>query len=327
MIEQHQLPGGGSIARIRLNRPQAHNALTHDMCLQIRSALMRWTTDDEVMAVLVTSNSELAFCAGGDVRAIYKQGQEDLPGAKQFFNDEYAMNQMLYHFPKPYIALLDGIVMGGGAGISIHGSHPVVTEKTIFAMPEARIGFFPDVGMSYHLARMPHQLGYYCGLTGNSIGPAECVTSGLATHMIDRTRLNELIDSLCTLTDLTHDNCHQRIDTLLAEYSIELPTTHLLEEVEQVERCFAERSINEIKQALADHEAAWAQDMLAQLQYNAPHSLEVTLQVLQDSAQMAMDDVIKRDKQLSHEFLQGKNFYEGIRAQLIDKDKQPNWQD
>src|SRR3990167_10302389 len=165
----------GAIGQIVLNRPQALNAPSTSMCQTIREQLQQWQTDAHVKAVLIRGKGERAFCAGGDIRVLYQQGRENIATAKTFFQQEYQMNAALFHFNKPYIALLDGITMGGGAGISIHGSHRVATERLVFAMPDVGIGFFPDIGGTYFLPRLTGYIGFYLGLIGTQLTSDDCV--------------------------------------------------------------------------------------------------------------------------------------------------------
>src|SRR5688572_13334223 len=179
----------GALARVTLNRPQALNALTLDMCAALQRQLAAWAEDPNIATVAIDAVPGRAFCAGGDIRIVSQWGQENDPRALEFFRTEYALNSFIKHFPKPYVALIDGICMGGGVGISIHGSHRVVTEKALFAMPETAIGFFTDVGGSYFLSRMPGATGIYLGLTGARIKAADMLYVGAATHFVPSTEL------------------------------------------------------------------------------------------------------------------------------------------
>ncbi len=172
----------GALGHITLNRPKALNALTHEMCTSILGQLHEWARYSEVNAVLIDAVPGRAFCAGGDLRAIYESGRKNDGTAQAFFTTEYCMNAAVKHFPKPYVALIDGIAMGGGVGVSVHGSHRVASENALFAMPETGIGLYPDVGGSYFLPRLPGELGMYLALTGARIGPADMIYSGVATH-------------------------------------------------------------------------------------------------------------------------------------------------
>lgn len=314
------------IAWIQLNRPQSLNALTHAMCLQIQRALTQWAVDPAILAVVISSTSERAFCAGGDIRAIYQQGRDDLVGARQFFTDEYAMNRILYHFPKPYIALLDGVTMGGGMGVSIHGSHALATEKTQLAMPEARIGFYPDVGVSFHLARLPKRFGFYMGMTGLSVGPAEAVAMGLAKSMIAHSAKEAFLARLQTLVVDNPQNTKLAIEDCIKAFTVTPPSSTLLPYLDEIESCFSQPTVSAILAALAGNPHAWAQQAKVALEQNSPTSLVWTLRILTQAQAMTLDEVILRDMQLSHQFLTFPDLYEGVRAQLIDKDRQPRWQ-
>src|SRR3982750_3233355 len=174
----------GPIGRITLNRPKALNALTYDMCAAMLSQLHAWAAAPDVCAVVLDAVPGRAFCAGGDIRAIYDMGKRRDGTAQAFFTTEYRLNSAIKHFAKPYIALIDGIVMGGGVGISIHGPYRVISENAVFAMPETAIGLYPDVGGTYALPRLPGEIGMYLALTGNRIGPADMMYAGIATHFV-----------------------------------------------------------------------------------------------------------------------------------------------
>lgn len=195
-IEFSRLAGvGGDLGLILLNRPEALNALTHTMCQALHQQLIQWQADPGIKGVVIRGSGDRAFCAGGDVRAIYAYHHAP-DEALVFFHDEYAMNRAIYHFTKPYIAFCDGITMGGGVGVSFYGSHRVATEYYRFAMPETRIGFFPDIGAGYFLSRAPQALGFYLGLTGDHIGPNEAAALGWVDALVRRSALDKLLEVL-----------------------------------------------------------------------------------------------------------------------------------
>src|SRR5215471_5925152 len=189
----------GTAGIVTLNRPAALNAVTHAMVRTLREALERWRDDGAVSRVIVTAAGGRAFSAGGDLRAIYEAGragrQEESIG---FWRDEYALNAAIKHYPKPYVALIDGIVMGGGVGVSVHGSHRIAGDRFEFAMPEVGIGFFPDVGATWFLPRLPGEIGTFCALTGERLKTADALAAGIATHRVASARFAELVEALCS---------------------------------------------------------------------------------------------------------------------------------
>src|SRR5579885_1264537 len=188
----------GAAGVVTLNRPAALDAVTHGMVLRLRAQLEAWAADDAVTRVVVTANGERAFSAGGDIRALTELGRAGRKDEMlQFWRDEYPLNAFIKNYPKPYIALIDGIVMGGGVGVSVHGGHRVAGDRFSFAMPEVSIGFFPDVGATWFLPRLPGEFGAYCALTGERVGAADAVAAGIATHRAASSRLADLADALC----------------------------------------------------------------------------------------------------------------------------------
>lgn len=318
------LPGeGGDIGCLTLNRPSALNALTFDMCAQVLAALQRWDRDPLIKGVFIQGAGDRAFCAGGDVRSIYAMRQQQ-ERAVTFFQQEYAMNQALFHFSKPYIAWLDGITMGGGVGVSIYGSHRLATEHFKFAMPETLIGFFPDIGAGYFLNRCPHYLGYYLGLVGATIHAADAQALGLVTHTLSRTDKQRVLSALCS-TPFGKDArgaVSDVLDTLSGPRAAPLLTPHYAE----IEHCFAQPTVAEIFLALEGLDNPWAQQTLNSLQQRSPTSLMVTLEYLQRCRTLSFDEVMQLNLTLAKAFLHHHDFFEGVRAVLIDKDQQPQWQ-
>jgi enoyl-CoA hydratase len=303
----------GTIGHILLNRPKAHNALSLNMLEQLRDKLIQWQSQDAIKAVLIEGTGDRAFCAGGDIRAVYQFREEVLNGNKPYFQVEYHLNELIYNYPKPYIAILDGIAMGGGLGISIWGSHTVATERLMFAMPETSIGLFPDIGASYFLTRLPNHMGYYLGLTGNAINAYEALQLGLVETVID----HQSIDSFKATLDLD---------------AIEMPTpvvhdtsSELLNHQDEINECFSYKSITEIINAL-DGGDAWCHQVAETLRSRSPLSLKVTFDYLKLSEGKEFSEVMLLNKKLVSQFLRDDEFFEGIRAAVIDKDKNPKWQ-
>lgn len=313
----------GQIGVITLNRPKALNALNYQMIVELKQQLLQWATDDAIVAVLIQSNNQKAFCAGGDIRQIY---QRDLDGENTnstFFTDEYQLNYIIHQYPKPYIALLDGIVMGGGVGISLHGSHPIGTENVRFAMPETTIGFFPDIGGTHILAHARGEIGTYLALSGDTIGIADAFYSGVLQHHIAQQHLPAFLEALTT-TPL-RDNPQQAVDRLIAEFATTTDNAPLAEKQALIDACFAFDNVEAIFAQLLSHQDAWSQETLKILQRKSPTSLKISLQHIRSVKKMNFAACLQQDFRIVNRCLQSHDFFEGVRALLIDKDQQPAW--
>lgn len=312
----------GQIGFITLNRPQALHALNLAMIETISLYLERWQQDPDVCAVVIQATPGKAFCAGGDIRWIYEQ-RDRLDEQLAFFKAEYRLNQLIHDYPKPYIALMDGITMGGGVGIALHGSHPIASEHFVFAMPETAIGFFPDIGASYLLSRCLGQLGIYLGLTGERLTAGNACGVGLVTAFVMAKDHCTLVNALqaCDLSS----NTFQQVDACVAEFAqpIEAP---LLAKQADMDACFGLEDIEHILANLYRMTDAWYHDVRDKLITKSPMSLKVTLQQLRQAASLDLRACLKMDEILVQHFLQDKDFYEGVRALVIDKDHCPNWQ-
>ncbi len=312
------------LGRILLNRPTRLNALTFPMCTAILEQVQAWSTDDAVRAVVIEGAGEKAFCAGGDVVSAYHAGkrryeQMDTTATltRDFFFDEYRMNHAISVFPKPYIALLDGVTMGGGAGVSAHGSHPVVTENTLWAMPECMIGLFPDVGLCHPLSHCPGQTGVWAGLTGARLKAADLVHMGLSRFHVPRASLPAVVAAL---------EAGGEPDAVLAQHATP-PEGEAVSVVhrEVIDRCFAFDTVQEIRSALAAEPGPFAAEQLATLDRQSPTSMVLTLAHLRAAASLSLAEVLELDFRVVQHCMAGVDFYEGIRALLIDKDKTPHW--
>ncbi|MFQ5783435.1 MAG: enoyl-CoA hydratase/isomerase family protein [Alphaproteobacteria bacterium] len=315
----------GAVGRVTLNRPKALNALTHDMALRLDRRLAEWASDDTVSVVAVDAAGERAFCAGGDIRALYRAlltpGD---PLIADFYRDEYRLNHRIFTYPKPYVALIDGVVMGGGVGISVHGSHRVASEHILFAMPETGIGLFPDVGGSWFLPRMPGEIGMYLGLTGARLKAADARYAGVATHYVPRERHPLL---LRTLAEMSYgDDAYGAVGAVLARFDEDPGSPPLAAHRDAIDRCFSEDSVEDILAALAAAGGDWAQTTMAALADKSPTSLKVAFRQLREGA--ALDDfaqAMRMEYRLSQRFCAGHDFREGVRAVVIDKDNAPQW--
>lgn len=300
------------LGKIILNRPKALNALTHDMFMQLRNQLELWERDDSIKAVLIRSSSEKAFCAGGDIRAIYENKQLGADELAKYFQLEYDTNRYIHHYPKPYIAMVHGITMGGGVGISLNGRYTIAADNLRWAMPETLIGFFPDVGASYYLSRL-QSVGNYLALTGNSINAADALNLNLVKHVVAFDQFDAIEK------ELTESSVETVLNSLV---DLTVSSSLNLSEINQ-HFCFSE--IEAIMASLQKSNSAWAHDTLQLLLERSPTSLKVTLEQLSRAKNKSFDEVIEMDLKIAHHMLKNTDFYEGIRAAVIDKDKSPKW--
>lgn len=313
----------GGVAHILLNRPKALNALTNEMCQALLPQLQTWQADPAVKTLVITGAGEKAFCSGGDVVSLYKDRIAGGKLALVFWHKEYQMNAQIKHFGKPYIALLDGYVMGGGVGVSIHGSHRVVTDRTTFAMPETFIGLFPDVGGTYFLPRLPGAVGTYLGLSGRRLKAADCIALGLAQHYVPHGRVHELeraLEAAVTHADVT------RIIEGFAQPAGDAPINAQRAEID---RHFGKDSVEEVFDSLAADRGPWAAELLAQLRKYSPLAMKVTFKQIRMGRDMAFDDCMRLEWRIASRMApggdMGHDFYEGVRALLVDKDNAPRW--
>lgn len=307
----------GRAGLISLNRPRALNALTMGMIRGITAALRRWMLDDAVRHVVIRSSGGKAFCAGGDIRALYEWGRARDPNYFAFYREEYQLDTLIKRYPKPYIALLDGIFMGGGAGLSVHGSHRVGSERLTFAMPETGIGFFPDVGATYFLPRLPGEIGIYLGLTGERLGVADALYAGVVTQHVRSERLHELAEALCDSTDVA--DC-------LAAFRADAGTPRLPQDREAIDRHFSGDSVEAILDSLDADSSDRAKSTLAELRKKSPTSLKVTFRQLRQGLKHDFEECMRLEYRIAIHMLEGHDFFEGIRAVVIDKDQSPRWE-
>lgn len=309
----------GTAGHVTLNRPQAHNALTREMCVALYGKLVEWASDQSVRLVVITGAGERAFCAGGDIRALYDDWQRGGRERFRFYWDEYRLNTLIKRFPKPYVALMDGIVMGGGVGVSIHGSHRVVTERTVFAMPETGIGLFPDVGGTYFLPRLPGRLGVFLGLTGHRLKAADCLHAGLAEVKVGAERLPDLVAALAEAAD------DAEVSAVLDRFAEPAGAPPLAALTPEIGESFAEDEVERILAALDRSETEFARGCAAALRQKSPTSLKVTLRQLRAGALLEFEDCMRLEYRLACRFMEGHDFFEGVRAVVIDKDHRPQW--
>jgi enoyl-CoA hydratase len=309
----------GSVGLVTLNRPQALNALTLAMVRALDAQLRAWSSDPKVRCVVIRGAGERAFCAGGDIRALYDSGKSKFGTlTADFYREEYRLNRLIKHYPKPYIALIDGVVMGGGVGVSIHGSHRIATERTLFAMPETGIGLFPDVGGSYFLPRCPGRIGFYLGLTGARIRAADCLYAGIATHHVPFGNLDTLIDALRQTPD-------GDVTDTVSRFAASPGTPSLAQNRAAIDHCFSAASVETIQAALEADGSEWAKGAHAAMGEKAPICEKVTLRQLERGSTMTFEDCMVMEFRLSQRAMAAHDFYEGVRAAVIDKDRAPKW--
>jgi enoyl-CoA hydratase len=314
---------GGALI-ITLNRPKALNALSLEMIRAITPALKAAATDPAVKFVLIEGTGERAFCAGGDVRAVAlatKDPTSSLPS--DFFREEYTLNHLIHTFPKPFIALLQGICMGGGVGLSVHGSHRVVAENNLtFAMPETGIGLFPDVGATWMLTRCPGATGMYLALTGARLGSADAYYIGYATHIVRDQDFADVRAALLTAQPVDRP----AVDAVLASFMRRvLSVAPLAPHRPAIDRCFGLGSVEAILAALRIEATAWGEQQREILATKSPTSLKVTFEQIAGGKGLTIAAVLQREFRMTQRFMASGEFYEGIRALLIDKDGKPSW--
>ena len=301
----------GRLGLITLNRPKALNALTHDMALALERQLDLWRDDPGVAVVAIQGAGDKAFCAGGDIRVLYDAGRPGGANGRnnwQFYADEYRLNTKIKRYPKPYVALMDGIVMGGGVGVSVHGSLRIATERTLFAMPETGIGLFPDVGGTWFLPRLPGQVGMWLGLTGSRLRGADTVAAGVCDRFVEAAELPSFLDALA---------------------AGEVPSAPLdrpaLEHRDEIDRTFAGDSVESILTALECAGSDWAARQRASILAKSPTCTRIALRQIRAGAGLDFEDCMRLEYRLARFCMTRPDFYEGVRAVILDKDNAPQW--
>jgi enoyl-CoA hydratase/carnithine racemase len=310
----------GRVGRILLNRPKALNALDLGMIRACADILRTWRDEPHVHAVVIEGAGDRAFCAGGDIRALRDRLLAgDRAWVDGFFTEEYAVNLMIATFPKPYVALIDGICMGGGIGLSVHAPYRVATEHAAFAMPETAIGFFPDIGATHLLPRLPGQLGTYLGLTGLRVTGGDAVHAGMATHFVPRARLADLS------TELARHGI-----AALAAFAEPPPAFSLAEHLDQIDHCFSAETVSGIVTRLEAVSGAkggqWAETALKALRSVSPSALHWTLRALRRGGDLTLPQTLDAEFRLTRTTMAHPDFAEGVRAMVVDKDRKPAWQ-
>ncbi len=304
------------VGLITLNRPKAINSLNQTMVDALSAVLTRWADDDAVRAVVLSGAGERGLCAGGDIVAVYHSARKDGVEVRKFWRDEYLLNGQIGRFAKPYVSLMDGIVMGGGVGVSAHGSVRVVTETSKVAMPEVGIGFVPDVGGAFLLARAPGALGLYAALTGATFSGSDAIALGFADHYVPHSDLEAFTAAI--VSDGT--------DSAVAAHAVEPPPSNLVAQRDWIDECFAGDTVADIVAALRGQDSEPANDAADLIASRSPTSLSVALQAVRRAAKLeTLEDVLIQDYRVSSATARSHDLVEGIRAQIIDKDRNPQW--
>ncbi|MET9701210.1 enoyl-CoA hydratase/isomerase family protein [Streptomyces sp. NPDC006529] len=306
----------GRTGRITLNRPGALNSLTRPMVLRIAEALTAWEHDPDIAQVLLAGAGERGLCAGGDIRAIHADARAGGTASADFWRDEYRLNARIARYPKPYVALMDGIVMGGGVGVSAHGSVRIVTERSRVAMPETGIGFVPDVGGTHLLARAPGELGTHLALTGAAVGAADALLCGLADHFVPADRLADLAADLATAP----------VSDVLPRYAGGAPEGELAGQREWIDHCYAADTAEAIVERLSRHGDQAAKQSAETILSKSPTAVKVALAAVRRARALgSLERVLAQEFRVSCAALSWPDLVEGIRAQVIDKDRTPRW--
>jgi enoyl-CoA hydratase len=307
----------GGAGRITLNRPQALNALTTNICREMTKALAAWREDPRVQLVMIDHAGERGFCAGGDIRTLAESGKGDGVAGREFFFVEYQLNHLLFHYPKPTVAFMDGVVMGGGVGVSRPCRFRVGTERTTFAMPETGIGLFPDVGGSWYLARMPDHIGLWLALTGARLKAADCELVGVITDYVEAADLPELKDWLV--------KDPAAVETLLTEFEAEPGRPPLAQHQDEIAHAFAHDSVEAMVAAL-EAGGEWAREQAKIIRTKSPSSTKIAFRQLRDGARAkSFAEVMAMEYRIAHRLAVSHDFLEGVRAVILDKDNAPRW--
>ena len=307
----------GKAGRITLNRPDSLNALTYQMALDIEQALLKWREDDAVHLVMIDAVGDKAFCAGGDVQKLYDTGVSgDYHYMRKFWADEYRLNAMIANYPKPYVAFMDGIVMGGGVGVSAHGSHRIVTTRTMLAMPECAIGLVPDVGGSFLLAKAPAYVGEYMGMTGARLNGADAIYAGFGDSLVGVEKLEELKSALISQGDVS----------VIDEYSQSTGDSVLEKNAPQIEENFSAESAIEIVEKLEASSSEWAVKQAKLIRRACPLSVACSLQMTRQARSFeSVEQALENEYRFTFRSMVEGDVLEGVRALIVDKDRNPQW--
>jgi enoyl-CoA hydratase len=306
----------GALGLITLNRPKALNALTHGMCIGMHKTLRAWEEDETIRAAAIRGAGPRAFCAGGDIRAMADSSFDKTPAAANFLRDEYRLNGLIGAFSKPYIALTHGVVMGGGAGVSVHAPHRLADEDLVFAMPETGIGFIPDIGSSFFLSRCPGEAGMYLALTGARIGPGDAVSLGLMTHSVAASNHDAIIARLAEGAAPAN---------AIGEFARPAPPSPMAEHRARIDLAFAAGSVEAVLERLDRDGDSFAAETARLMRSRSPTSLKLAFQLVRRGRALSRDECLKMEYRVASRAVMAHDFREGVRAVLRDKDNQPHW--
>ncbi|KAM4558668.1 3-hydroxyisobutyryl-CoA hydrolase, mitochondrial [Odontesthes bonariensis] len=316
----------GRAGVITMNRPKVLNALNLTMIRQIYPQLKKWEKDNETDIVIIKGIGGKAFCAGGDIRAVTEAGKAGESLAQDFFREEYILNNAIGACRKPYIAIIDGITMGGGVGLSVHGRFRVATEKTLFAMPETAIGLFPDVGGGFFLPRLRGKLGLFLALTGYRLKGRDVQRAGVATHFVESKKVPDLEKELVNLKSPSDSEVSRVLESFQNQSSLDSEKPFVLDKhISDIDRLFNSASVEGIMQKLKADGSEFAKKQAETLVKMSPTSLKITYKQLEEGAKLSLQDVLVMEYRLSQACMRGCDFYEGVRAVLVDKDQNPKW--
>jgi enoyl-CoA hydratase len=319
MTDQITSRVSGNLGHITLNRPKALNALTQDMVDEMTRLLLAWEQDDNIGAVLIDGAGERAFCAGGDVILLHDSGKAGDDRAERFWRDEYALNELIHRYSKPYITLIDGFVMGGGVGLSVHGRYRIAGDDTVFAMPETGIGYFPDVGGTYFLPRLGLDIGQWLGLTGARLNAAQSLEIGVANGFIPSVKHAAFTEALA---QAKLDGSDSAVQAVMSGF---LEPGPMDADMPAAVTAFNEKDVPSILRALDGMDGEWAAKQATSLRRKSPLALSVTFEAIKRGLELDFKAAMTQELDVSLNFLKTQDFYEGIRAQLIDKDRNPKW--
>ncbi|MEM6412009.1 MAG: enoyl-CoA hydratase/isomerase family protein [Pseudomonadota bacterium] len=325
MSEDIQTRIVGDVGHITLNRPDALHALNQEMCAKMLSELEDWSANPRVRAVVVDHiEGSRGFCAGGDIRMLARSGKADGEEAMGFFATEYRLNTAIFNFRKPFIAFMDGITMGGGVGISVHGTHRIATERTLFAMPETGIGLFPDVGGGWFLPRLRGELGTWLALTGARLKGTDVLAAGIATHFVSSARIGEMKTKL--LDASLSSNAHQEVGQIISEFDEPETVGSFKLHIAKMDKCFAFNRAEDIIATLEDDASAWAIEQAEILKTKSPRTIKVALRQVREGAQFrSFEENMRNEYRIAWRQVRSDDFLEGVRAIIVDKDNEPQW--
>jgi len=306
----------GSLGLITLNRPEALNALTLNMVRLIHPTLKKWEEDNEIKTVAVTAVGDKAFCAGGDIRALYDWGKSNDKKAKGFYYEEYQLNQLIKSYTKPYISFVNGIVMGGGVGISVHGSYRVAGENYSFAMPETGIGLFPDVGGSFFLSRLKNNIGMYLALTGSRIKSSDAIELGIAEYFIMSKNYDDILKQLSDGATPSE---------VLSSFNSDKINSDLKNNSGKINELFSGNNLENIFEKLENDNSDFSQKNLSLLKSKSPTSLKITFRQIKNGSELDFEDCMRMEYRMVSKVMDDHDFYEGVRALIIEKDNNPIW--